>query len=387
MRNKTEKKTYSDLLFFLIIIAVVLVFLFWKPENKKTSAPARATAEMILNVMPVKPEPVKVTNSYIGYVTPINSVDVIPYINGFLEDIMVEGGQEVQQGDTMIVIKQDEYKANLKLAEAKVQEAQANYNNALVFYQRNKQAGIRVISKTELDNAKAQALSTAAALSQAKANLALAKVNYDYTVIQAPITGIVGNVTLTRGDYVSPNSQSLLKIIQYDPIRVVFSITDKDYLDEVAKNPGKLFDQEKIQIRLSNGRIYPLPGKYQFMGNELDRQTNSISIYADFPNPEKSLVANAYVDVLIEKTYPDGVLLRQSLVNMTSQGNYVYTVADNKVSQKPVDIITTVNNDYLVKNSFVPGEYIVLDKVGTIGPDQKVKLNIAGTTPVAEEKK
>ena len=74
---------------------------------------------------------------------------------------------------------------------------------------------------------------TEAQLAAAKADYELAKVNYDYTVIQAPISGIVGNVSLTKGDYVSPSGQPLLSIIQYNPIRVVFSITDKDYLEVI----------------------------------------------------------------------------------------------------------------------------------------------------------
>lgn len=385
--ESAEKRTYANLLLILLVLAIVIAYFYWKPDKTSAKAVAASEQELTLNVMPVVPEDVKVNNNYIGYVTPINSVEIVPYINGFLEDIMVEGGQEVKQGDTMIVIKQDEYLANLKAAEAKVQQAQANFNNTSVYYKRMRDAGVRVISKTELDNAKASYLSAQAELAQSKANQALAKVNYDYTVIQAPISGLVGNVSLTRGDYVSPASSPLLKIIQYDPIRVVFSITDKEYLDEVAKNPDKLFDGEKIQIRLSNGKIFSQNGQFQFMGNELDKQTNSMSVYADFTNPDKVLVANAYVDVLVEKFYPDAVLLRQNLVTLTADGNYVYTVADNKLQKKPVSIITPQGNNYVLQNNFAKGEYIVLDKVGRISPEQKIKLNIVDKKPVPEEKK
>lgn len=166
----------------------------------------------------------------------------------------------------LILIRQNEYKASLEAAEASVLQADATLNNAAVYYRRVKQAGTKVISKTELDNAKASYLSAKAALAQAKANRDLAKVNFDYTIIQAPISGIVGNVDLTRGDYVSPSSGTLLKIIQFDPIRVVFSITDKDYLNEMAKQSGGLFNGEAIKIRLSNGQIYNKTGKIPVLG-------------------------------------------------------------------------------------------------------------------------
>lgn len=336
--------------------------------------------------MPLAPRDVSLTQSYIGYVTPIHSVDIVPYINGFLEDIMVDGGQRVERGDNLILIRQNEYKASLEAAEASVLQADATLNNAAVYYRRVKQAGTKVISKTELDNAKASYLSAKAALAQAKANRDLAKVNFDYTIIQAPISGIVGNVDLTRGDYVSPSSGTLLKIIQFDPIRVVFSITDKDYLNEMAKQSGGLFNGEAIKIRLSNGQIYNKTGKFRFLDNEINRSTNSIAVYADFENENHTLVANAYVDVLLEKNIKNGVPVRQNLVTMEDSGNYVYVVKDDRLERRKVDILGISGNDYILKNTFAAGEYLVLDKVGRIIPGQKLKLNVVGGKTGEEQK-
>ena len=176
------------------------------------------------------------------------------------------------------------------------------------------------------------------------------KVNYDYTVIQAPISGIVGNVSLTKGDYVSPSGQPLLSIIQYNPIRVVFSITDKDYLEEIGK--GGLFAGEKIRLRLADGRIFEQPGTYRFADNQINRSTNSIAVYADFANADKTLIANAYVDVLVERKYTDGILIRQSLVTLAPDGSYVYVVNGNRLDKVRIDIVASVGSDYLVRNGF-----------------------------------
>lgn len=376
--SKPEKRTYTDLLIILVILAAVLAWFFWPSAHRKPASEDSRPQELALNVMPLAPRDVSLTQSYIGYVTPIHSVDIVPYINGFLEDIMVDGGQRVERGDNLILIRQNEYKASLEAAEASVLQADATLNNAAVYYRRVKQAGTKVISKTELDNAKASYLSAKAALAQAKANRDLAKVNFDYTIIQAPISGIVGNVDLTRGDYVSPSSGTLLKIIQFDPIRVVFSITDKDYLNEMAKQSGGLFNGEAIKIRLSNGQIYNKTGKFRFLDNEINRSTNSIAVYADFENENHTLVANAYVDVLLEKNIKNGVPVRQNLVTMEDSGNYVYVVKDDRLERRKVDILGIRGNDYILKNSFAVGEYLVLDKVGRIIPGQKLKLNVVG---------
>lgn len=376
--SKPEKRTYTDLLIILVILAAVLAWFFWPSAHRKPAPEDSRPLELALNVMTLAPRDVSLTQSYIGYVTPIHSVDIVPYINGFLEDIMVDGGQRVERGDNLILIRQNEYKASLEAAEASVLQADATLNNAAVYYRRMKQAGTKVISKTELDNAKASYLSAKAALAQAKANRDLAKVNFDYTIIQAPIGGIVGNVDLTRGDYVSPSSGTLLKIIQFDPIRVVFSITDKDYLNEIAKQSGGLFNGEAIKIRLSNGQIYNKTGKFRFLDNEINRSTNSIAVYADFENENHTLVANAYVDVLLEKNIKNGVPVRQNLVTMEDSGNYVYVVKDDRLERRKVDILGISGNDYILKNTFAAGEYLVLDKVGRIIPGQKLKLNVVG---------
>ncbi len=373
---KQEEKTYGWLLAVVLVLALLAGYYALKETQKAKPQTVTAAKEITLRVIPVKAEDVDIQKSYIGYVTPINEVSVLPYINGFLDKIMVSGGQDVSQGETLVVIKQDEYKANMDAARASVIQAEANFANAKSYYDRIKKAGAKAVSKTEIDSAKASYLSSQAAVAQAKANFALAKVNYDYTEIQAPVNGTVGEVSLTKGDYVSPGGQALFKIIQYNPIRVVFSITDKDYLDELAQ--GKLFAQDEIRLRLSNGNIYAKPGQYRYVDNEIDRQTNSIAVYADFENEDKTLVANAYVDVLLNKTYKNGVLVRQNYVSREADGNYVYVVNGSQLSKVKVDIVAPVKNDYLLKNNFKRGDYLVIDKVSKMSPDQKIRIEIVG---------
>lgn len=384
MQNKYGKKVYSKLLIVLLLLAALLVYFVTTSGEAFSKA---SDPEVTYNAELIKAEDVNVSNTYVGFITPVHSVSVIPYINGFLDQIMVTGGQEVKAGDIMIIIKQDEYKAQLDASKAQVMQADANYANAKLYYERVKKAGSKAISKTELDNAKASFLSTQATLAQAKANRDLAQVNYNYTIIKAPIDGIVGNVNLTKGEYVSPASKSLLKIIQYDPIRVVFSITDKDYLSEIAKDPNGLFSQDKIKLKLSNGKIFEKIGKFQFSDNEIDRSTNSLSVYADFENMNKALLANAYVDVILEKVYKNGVLIPQTLVNMLPDGNFVYTVNNDILSKTPIEIVNSQGKQYLIRNNFKVGDYLITDKVNRFEPGQKVKLKLNKTPVKIAEKK
>lgn len=383
MQNEFGKKTYSRLLIVFVILAVVLsILLLTSTGAGSKETPKAKEKALTLTVVPAASEDVAVTSSYIGYVTPINSVSVIPYISGFLDKINVRGGQEVKAGDILVIIRQDEYKARLDAAQSAVLKAQSAYGNAKTYFERVKKAGGRAVSKAEFDNAKNAYLSAQADLAQAKADKALAQVNYDYTVIKAPIDGIVGNIDLTTGDYVSPSSAPLLKIIQYNPTRVVFSIADKDYLLE--KDKKQLFSDEKIKLRLADGKIFEPQGIFRFTSNELDKSTNALAVYADFANPDKTLVANAYVDVLVEKDYKNGILISQNAVSMEADGNYVYTVKDGMLNKSRAEIISTVGNEYLLRNTFAPGEYLVTQKITRIVPGQKVNVRVASE---AKEKK
>ena len=147
MEYGEEKKTYGVLLPVLLVVALLIGYFYLKPGPSDKASPENG-GELVLHTAPLQPQDVTVEKTYIGYVTPISDVDVIPYISGFLEDIYVEGGQEVAAGDTLIVIRQNEYKARMDAAAAQVLEAQANFNNAQVYYRRIRSAGARAVSTT-----------------------------------------------------------------------------------------------------------------------------------------------------------------------------------------------------------------------------------------------
>lgn len=100
-------------------------------------------------------------------------------------------------------------------------------------------------SKATLDTSESNFLQAKAAVKQAEANLELAKIDMGYTEIKAPFTGYIGKALVTEGNYVNASTQTLARIVQTDPIRVAFSVTDKDILDMRAKI--KWSPREKIR--------------------------------------------------------------------------------------------------------------------------------------------
>ena len=376
--KKKDAGRFSVLFFVVLIVAGYFAWLHYK----KTPETAEEAVGRTVSAAPLIEREAEVEKNYIGYVTPVHDVSVRPYISGFVDEIRVKGGSEVKAGDVMVIIDQAEYKARLDAAKAAVAQAEASFNNSSVYYQRMQTAGARAVSKTELDNAKASFLSAEAALEQAKAALAEAQVNYDYTVIRATIDGVVGDVPLSKGDYVSPENV-LLTVIQYNTIRVVFSITDKDYLEEAGR-PEK-FAGETLRLKLADGAVYTPAGTFGYVDNQIDKSTNSIAVYADFANPDKRLVANAYVNVLVEKKYR-GMIVRKDLVYIEPDGSYIYVAGANGVVKTAVNILSEYgNNNYILKNTFTPGESIVLDKMGAWDEGHKFKIVMEGAAAAGEK--
>lgn len=363
-KNKKAKHKFWWILLIVVIIGSI-VYTYFHFHKK---APTQARSNVIsVNTLQIEPQTITIKRKYVGFITPINSVDVRPFISGFIEKVKVKGGEDVHVNDILFILKQDEYKATLDAAYAQVLQAKATLENAKLFYERMTGAGSRAVSKTDLDNAKTSFLSAEAELAQAVANYEKAKIDYNYTVIKATISGIVGDVDITKGDYVSPQGQALLKIIQYNPIRVAFSISDKEYIDEVrSAGKRKPFSDWRVLLRLSNGMIFDYVGKVKYWDNEVSSSTSSVRVFADFENPNKVLYTNAYVDVIMEKNLKDVIIIPQSAVYLQEGENYVYIVGENK---KPKKVFITLGNQYetnfIITNGLQKGDILILNKLSS----------------------
>jgi len=382
---ENEKNTVSNivkiiLLCILLVVVVMLAETSLRSDGKKENAVSAAELPALV-LDGVRPDPQKriIERKYIGYVTPVHSVSVLPFISGFVGDVRVSGGQRVKKGDVLAVLQQQEYAARLSGAQAAIEQASAALQNAQSYYKRLTAAGAQAVSAADKDKAQAAYLTAKAALSQAKADYALAKVNYDYTIIKATVTGVVGNVSLTKGEYVSPAGAPLFRIIQTSPIRVVFSVTDKDYLN-IADADG--FADTSVRLILPNGEAYDQTGSLEFTDNAIDRQTNSMAMYALFDNPDGKLVTNAYVTVLTQRPYADTVAILQKSVSFSDKGARVQVINNGVLASKAVDILDQRDNVYIVKNVFAKDDFVLSSPIASLPSNRSVRLN--AVTPSGE---
>jgi RND family efflux transporter MFP subunit len=345
-----------------ILLALVIGGGLYFRAHFTTASPAKP--ETVVEAVPLIKQNTSLTHRYIGYVQPIHSVAVMPNITGYVDEVWAQGGTSVKAGDNLVLIDQREYKAELEAAQAATAQAQATYNNALSYYNRAKKAGAKAVAAADLDSAKAQYLSAKASLAQAQADEHKAEVLYNYTVLQAPIDGVIGDVSLTKGDYITPSAESLFDIIQFDPIRVVFALSDKEYLQALQKHSAsELLKESTIQLQLADGKIYDHNGEFRFCDNQLDKSTSSVSVFADFANPDKRLLTNSYVDVLVKQPLQNVYVIDRKYASLTNDGVFVDVVNHNHLRREKLQILGYDDNRYAVDNNFRKDDFLVITPI------------------------
>ena len=326
---------------------------------------------VIENVAPKK--------DFIGHVEAIKSVDLRPQITGYVEKVLFQEGSYVQEGDILFVIEQQRYMANLSLAEADLAKAQANLVKVEKDYKRqvslNKQ---KYSSDAALDASQNELSAARAAVKQAKANLELAKINVGYTTIKAPISGYIGKALVTEGNFVTSSTQTLARIVQTNPIRVVYSVNDKDFVD-VRENGGDGSSATLMEndIVLPNGKKVSLRPQSRFADNEVNTETATIAVYDEYDNTQRLLTPGNYVQVLLSTgSAQNAVVILQSAVAQDAQGNYVFVVgADDIAEQRRVVVGDLAGDKQIIKQGLKAGEQVIVQGITKVQSGQKVKAS------------
>lgn len=347
-----------------------------KPQATMPMAPPAPT--VILHT--VEKADLAVSREYVGRVEPIQTVSLLPQISGIIEEVHFKEGSMVKAGDLLFTIDSKEYKTTVALRKAELAKAEATLDRASKYLKRLKAADARSVSATDLDQAESDVLQNQAAVEQAKASLQLAQINLGYTRITAPISGKAGKVNFTRGNYVTPSSGTLTSIVQMDPVRVTFSLPDRDYLDQfdAFRSAENVYD---ATIRLPNGDAYPEKGTRDFEDNVMDAKTGTITVALRFKNDRGALVPGSMVRVSVKpvtsRTVP---VIPQEAILADSAGDFVYVVdGENVAHKRPVRLGAAFGRVSEVASGLEPGERIILLGLQSVRPEMKVNPTQAAT--------
>ncbi|MCV9909738.1 efflux RND transporter periplasmic adaptor subunit [Brucella sp. HL-2] len=314
-----------------------------------------------------------------GQIEAIESVDIQARITGFLKQKTFEQGAAVKAGDLLFEIEPDQMAAALAQVEAQVARAQAAQNAARQSLSRTRTLANRnTASQASLDDAQASFDIASADVQSAEAARNTARLNLSYTRVRSPINGTIGRSLFTVGNLVGPTSGPLARIVQLDPVRIVFSITDRALTDLRQKEAqGGRIDPEsfRLTLKLSNGTEYEEEGRIQFIDNEVNVQTGTVAVRAIFGNKDHLLVPGQIVAVtLLDETAVDLPIIPMSSVLQDREGKYVFVLnAGNTVSRRAVITGARLGNNWSVAEGLKAGETIVVEGLQRIMDGQSVE--------------
>jgi len=324
-------------------------------------------------------------DEYPGRLDPVEMVEIRARVNGYLQSVNFKDGSEVKKGDLLFVIDPRPYQAELDRAQADVNQAQTRLDlasNELARSERLRKGNI--ISEEESDTRSKNKRQAEAALEAARAAVAVAQLNLDYTRVKAPISGKIGRKLITEGNLVNGSqgqSTLLTTIVSQDPIYCYFD-ADEGAVQKYQKlaaqgRRGSVSDGEVVvcELQLANEDHFPHKGKLDFLDNRIDPATGTLRVRGVFPNPDRLLQPGFFARVRVPGSGKYRALMIPDQAVGTDQGQkFVLVVNDQDiVESKRVVLGPAFDNLRVVREGLQPQDWVLVNGLMSARPGAKVK--------------
>jgi membrane fusion protein (multidrug efflux system) len=244
----------------LVIAMLVAGLAGCNSTEQREAAPAPPPG---VGVQPAQLRGLASTYAFVGRVKAVDTVQLRPRVEGFLEKILFAEGQRVKTGELLYQIEKTQYQASVDQAKANLAAAEAQELNAqLQFNRSNELVKSQSVAQSVNDQNRANLDSAKASVLQNKAALAIAEENLSYADIFSPIDGRIGLTTYTQGNLVNPASVVLAAIVSDDPIYVEYPVSMRQIADIMAAHKEEAGGSIniKVYIQLANRQEYAHPG-------------------------------------------------------------------------------------------------------------------------------
>lgn len=386
LKKATKKEHVLTKTVGLVMVAAVACAVGWLARQivpQEVEDPAAAMAAMPhavpeVEIEVVKEQPLNPPREYIARVEPIQDVDLRAQVEGYIKRVHFDEGALVKEGDLLFTIDPEQYEARVAVRKAEIGQAEAELDRAERLLKRLEASDTRAIIPSDLDKARSDVASAVAAVASAKANLVLAEIDLKHTAIIAPISGRIGRTTANVGDYVAPSIGTLVRVVQTEPIRVAFSVADKDYVQS-RENMAADEDVQKtmrFRVRLPTGTVIEQPGTRDFDDNTMSIDTATLSVRVRFDNKDGLLVPDGFVVMLVDSTDPKPLpAIQQTSVMSDGEGPFVYVVDDQgKAEIRRVKLGALDKKLVAITSGLKVGEKVITQGLQKVAPGAPVKI-------------
>ncbi len=353
-------------------------------DSQQNSSSAGAANQVIrVSTVELVPRVVDIERELTGRTIAYRWAEVRPEVGGILKERCFTEGSPVTEGDILYRIEPDTYLAVLNKAKADLASAQANLNVTRLRERRT--AGMlrtKSVSQQDYDDVKAALQEATASVQSYKAALETAEINYRRTEVRAPISGRISISNFTAGALLTASQTTpLATIYQTDPIYVELSQSSDD-LYALKKQLGNQKNANtvnisdiKARLTMADGSSYAATGHLNFTGVDVDQTTNTITLRAEFPNPNGELLPGLFVrTTVIMGQDQQAILAPQKAVLRDLQGRpYVYVCKDGKADRRFITVSHSIGNDWYVTSGLQTGEKIILNGIHNVRSGMSVQ--------------
>ena len=322
----------------------------------------------------------QLSNTYPATIRGKQDIEIRPKIAGFITRVCVNEGSVVRKGQLLFTIDDVQYREAVKEAAAAIGVAKAQLATARLTYQNKKQLQKQnVIGTYDMQTAANSVMSARASLEQARASLIAARQNLAFCRVTSPCNGVVGSLPYRVGSLVSSTSaQALTTVSNIGDMYVYFSMTEKQLLSmtrESGNANAALKSFPAVSLKLADGTVYSQTGRISAISGVIDETTGSVSLRADFKNPEHLLKSGGSGSIVIPYIAQNAILIPQDATNEVQDKKYVYVVDSNNKVKNTLITVADVDDgqNYIVTSGLKSGDRIVVEGVGSLQDGSKIK--------------
>jgi RND family efflux transporter MFP subunit len=337
-------------------------------------APAEAPATEPVSVPVSHPVERDVTDyaEFTARISAVDSVEVRAHVWGYLEKVPFKEGALVKKGDVLFELDSRPYEAVLQQAKAKVAQDEAQLRFDEAEYQRYLKLAPKAVSQSELDKAHAARDVDLANIAADKAAVTAAELNLQYTKVTAPVNGRVSRYDVTVGNLIQSGDQGggtlLTTIVSVDPMYADFDI-DELTVQRVRRLVGegkfKSADEKAwpILLGLATEEGFPHQGTINFVDNQVDPKTGTLSVRGVFPNKDEALSPGFFARIRMPISPSHRALLVSERAVDNDQGQKILYIVDdqNVVISRPVRTGQRHHGLLAIEDGLKPGERVVVN--------------------------
>jgi RND family efflux transporter MFP subunit len=322
-----------------------------------------------VTVAPVEQKEIVEWTEFTGRTEPVQSVEIRPRTSGYIQEVRFQSGQLVKKGDVLFLI-------DPRWNQATVDQRQAEYEQA-----RGEAGRTDILLKNNAISAE-EAEARRARYAGAKAALASAQLDLEYTQVRSPIDGRVSRALLTEGNYVSGLAGSatmMTTVVSVDPVYVYASVDEDSLLKfnrlvELKKLGNTDGGKIPVDLQLADETDFPHHGSIESFDNQLDPDTGSILLLAVFSNDDGRIVPGLFARIRIPLSEKHAALLVDERAIGTDQANkfVLRLTPTNTVAYQSVTLGPTIDGKRVIRTGLTPGEEIVVNGLQRVRPGMPV---------------